>query len=50
MAVIIKITIFWDNTPRSLVHKYDVLGAGDFSWNVGTYLPEYTASYPGSQL
>jgi len=50
MAVIIWIAIFWDNTSYSLVHKYDTLGAGDSSWHVGTYLPEYTASYPGSQL
>jgi hypothetical protein len=50
MAVIIKITIFWDNMPCSLVHKCDILGAGDSSWNIGTYLPEYKASNPGSQL
>lgn len=50
MAVIIKVAIFWYNTPYSLVHKNDVLGAVDTSWNVGTYLSEYTVSNPGSQL
>lgn len=55
----IKITIFWELMPRSLVHRYQYFQGisslhlhtyilwmkAHFLWNVGTYLPDYTEDH-----
>jgi hypothetical protein len=48
VAASMKMTVFWDVAPYSLVQTDRHFG-GAYLWNVGQFLPDYMVQYPRRQ-